>query len=112
MKKLIKGNATDIKDYQGWFIGHFIPKNSPMNTNHLEVKWGTAKTGWVRKEWALAVEQQSISILISGECVTIFPDEEVEMKRSGDYVLWQNIPHSFRAITDCTVLTIRWPSVE
>lgn len=107
-----KGNVGDHTDYQGWFMGHFMPKDSPMHSCDLEIKWGTAKAGWTRDEWASAIEQQTISILISGECVMLFPDGEVILKNAGDYVIWQNIEHGFRAITDCTVLTIRWPSVE
>lgn len=110
MKNIFKGNASETNDYQGWFMGHFLPKDYPMHSNDLEMKWGSVKAGWTREEWAPAIEQQTISILISGECVTVFPDEEVELKKPGDYVIWQNVSHSFRAITDCTLLTIRWPS--
>jgi len=112
MQMIAKGNAGDTNDYNGWFVGHFLPGDSPRHSSDLEVKWGTAKAGWEREEWAPAIDRQTISILIRGECVTVFPDEEVSMKKPGDFVTWKNVPHTFRAISDCTVLTIRWPSVE
>ena len=112
MKKIAKGSVKDATDYQEWFMGHFMPEDSPMHSKDIEIKWGTAKAGWTRNPWAPAIERHSISILITGECATVFEDEEAVLKKPGDYVLWYNVPHSFRAITDCTVLTIRWPSTK
>jgi hypothetical protein len=112
MSNVHKGHAGDHSNYKGWLMGNFMPEDSPLHSRDLEVKWGTPKAGWEREEWSPAIQQKTISILISGECVTIFPDEEVVMKNTGDYVIWSDVAHSFRAITDCTVLTIRWPSIK
>jgi hypothetical protein len=41
----------------------------------------------------------------------IYPDEEVELKAEGDYVIWKDVSHNFRVVEDSVCLTIRWPSV-
>ncbi|KAF3886847.1 MULTISPECIES: cupin domain-containing protein [Nostocales] len=113
MTKVVFGNAaSEGANRWGWFLGHFItPINDPRSTEELEVKWATHKAGDNRAEWAVNNQAATISILIHGEFRLKFEDREILLSREGDYVLWRaGVPHSWVAESDCTILTIRWPS--
>ena len=111
MTSIEKGNAADANEYGGWFMGHFLPEESLMNTSGLELKWSHLSKGEVRDEWAPVIERKTISILIKGHFFVVFLDEEVELKAEGDYVIWKDVSHNFRVVEDSVCLTIRWPSV-
>ncbi len=107
------GNAKEEagKD-EGWFMGHFItPKDDPRSTEELEVKWGVHQAGDSRSEWAVNNQAATLAILIHGEFRLQFEDREIVLSREGDYVLWSaGVAHTWIAETDCTILTVRYPS--
>lgn len=112
-QKVVFGNAqTEGENRGGWFMGHFItPTNDPRSNSNIEVKWAVHKAGECRNQWAINVEATTISILIQGQFCLQFPEQEVLLSRVGDYVLWlPGVPHCWQAQTDCTILTVRYPS--
>jgi mannose-6-phosphate isomerase-like protein (cupin superfamily) len=112
--KVISGNAAiEGANRWGWFIGHFItPDDDPRSTKDVEVKWGVHKAGDKRTQWAINHQAATLSILISGKFRLQFEDQEIVLEREGDYVLWcAGEPHCWVAETECTILTVRWPSV-
>ncbi|GET39089.1 signal peptidase I [Microseira wollei] len=113
--EVIVGNAAvDGSSRWGWFIGHFIePSDSPRSTPDVEVKWATHKAGEGRSQWAVNASATTVSILISGCFRLQFSDREVVLSQPGDYALWlPGVRHWWLAESDCTVLTVRWPSKQ
>ncbi|MBD2773730.1 signal peptidase I [Iningainema tapete] len=113
--KVIFGNAvTESASRGGWFLGHFItPVEDPRSTEALEVKWANHKTGDSRKEWAVNNEATTLSILIKGQFRLTFEDREIVLASVGDYVLWcPGVGHTWVAESDCTIVTVRWPSLS
>ena len=111
--KVIFGNAaSEGANRWGWFIGHFItPVDDPRSTEVLEVKWGIHKAGESRTQWAVNNLAATLSILINGRFLLQFEDREVVLTQEGDYVLWcAGVSHTWVAESDCTILTVRWPS--
>jgi hypothetical protein len=118
MNSIIKGNLNnDIKkspEKRGWFIGHFINKNSIFYNNEFEVRWALHKKGEKKKFPAKTKTAKTISILIKGKFLIKFPknNENIVLSNQGDYVFWDsNVYHSSEALVDSTILTIRWPSL-
>lgn len=111
--KVIFGNtAVEGANRSDWFLGHFItPLDDPRSNSILEVKWAVHKAGESRLQWAKNLEATTLSILIRGQFCLQFPEEEFLLSREGDYVFWlPGVPHCWSAKSDCTILTIRWPS--
>jgi hypothetical protein len=111
--KVISGNAAvDGANRWGWFVGHFItPREDPRSTEIVEVKWGVHQAGDSRTQWAVNNAAATLSILINGRFRLQFEDTEVVLSREGDYVIWASgVPHWWVAESDCTILTVRWPS--
>lgn len=112
--KIIFGNAGSEGQHRGgWFFGHFInPENDPRCTNDLEIKWGFHLAGESRTDWAVNERATTLSIAIRGEFCLQFKDREIILEREGDYAMWAaGVPHCWVARTDCTILTVRWPSL-
>jgi hypothetical protein len=111
--QIVVGNAsTEGASRGGWFVGHFIePSNDPRSLSALEIKWGIHKAGDSRTDWAVNSEATTLSMLISGRFRLKFPKREVLLFQAGDYVLWlPGVPHCWVALSDSTIVTIRWPS--
>ena len=111
--KVIFGNAvSEGANRWGWFMGYFItPDDDPRSTTALEIKWGVHKAGDCRTDWAVNNTAATLSILINGQFCLQFEDREMVLSREGDYVLWcAGVPHCWVAQSDCTILTVRWPS--
>ncbi|BBD57537.1 hypothetical protein NIES2109_03040 [Nostoc sp. HK-01] len=111
--KVIFGNAeSEGANRWGWFMGHFItPDDDLRSTTALEIKWGVHKAGESRTEWAVNNQAATLSILIHGVFCLQFENREISLAREGDYVLWcAGVPHCWVAKSDCTILTVRWPS--
>ena len=109
----ITGNAADAgADTRGWIIGHFMPgEDSPLRTQDVEIKWFIHPQGDVRDEWAPPTGVSTLNILIHGNFVLRFPDEEVPLTAEGDFVMFgPDIAHSYRTVEESLVLTVRWPS--
>ena len=88
-----------------------MEKGTLAHTNDVEVKWGDHPKGHVRKEWAEAENRPTLVLLIKGRFVIEFPNaEKVVLEKEGDYVLWNDIPHTWRAEKDTLTIAVRWPS--
>jgi len=112
---IFSGNAVDAaKHTRGWFLGHFMPgADNPLRSGDVEVKWFVHPKGDVRPEWAPGHPVRTLNVLVRGGVVLLFPDREVLLSREGDFVLFgPDVPHSFRAVQESLVLTVRWPSVR
>lgn len=107
------GNAAVAsQSTRGWFLGHFMgDEASALRSTDLELKWYTHPKGETRAEWAPGNPVRTLNILIRGHFVLLFPDQEVALAEEGDFVLFgPGVPHSFRAVEESLVLTVRWPS--
>lgn len=101
----------------GWFVGHFIDDDPLRQSSDVEVKWGIHRQG-ERNETGFVANQKSatLSILISGRFRLWFrqdgQEHPVEFDTPGQYALWlPDVSHHWEAVTDCVVLTVRWPSI-
>lgn len=114
------GNASaDRVRGTGWFVGQFIP--AAIGARHqtaLELKWGVHPDGEHRKEGAAADGYATtISVLIRGALRMWFDvdgsRQEMTLNNEGDYVIFgPEIVHSWQAIGETLVLSVRFPSVE
>ena len=114
--KFAKGNAvTDGR--QGWFVGHFIPATTGLpHQSALELKWYQHPRGEQRRGWAQTRTATTVSILVSGAFVTRLKLEggvrEITLSEPGDYIVFgPGVPHSWEALKDSIVISIRFPSV-
>ena len=108
------GNAyADGDTHRGWLLGHFIePDTAIRATGALEVKWGIHPDGDERASWTTGEDRTTMVVLISGRFCVSLSVEEVTLDRQGDYLVWgPGIEHSWRALEDSVVLTVRWPSL-
>ncbi len=111
------GNAEDFAHgpTRGWFVGNFLdPTAGPRFTDGVEVKWSVHPEGDHRPGIAPGADTVTLTILIEGRFEQVFPDEEqgtVTMERPGDFALYgPGVPHTWRAIADSVMLTVRWPA--
>ena len=113
------GNASlDQLRGTGWFVGQFIPPELGLrHQTDVELKWGVHKDGEKRSHpWANG-NATTISVLIKGALQVTFQLNEVSqvaaLRQPGDYVVFgPEIVHSWQAIGDTVVLSVRFPSVE
>jgi len=118
MTDLVTGNAvTDTDNRSGWFVGHFVSPEDIRFTNAVEVKWGIHCAGERNAEGFVANKiATTMSLIIAGHFRLFFRtkngNESVDLDQTGCYALWMpGVEHHWQAITDSTVLTVRWPSV-
>lgn len=107
------GNAAeDGRDTRGWLLGHFIdPAEGVRSSKHVEVKWGIHPAGDERPEWTSDDQRTTLVLLIQGNFQIELTEASIALTRQGDYALWgRGIDHSWRAIADSIVVTVRWPS--
>jgi quercetin dioxygenase-like cupin family protein len=107
------GNANDDAGAtRGWLIGHFLPPTAGVRANDtVEVKWFNHPAGDTRQEWTADDQRTTLVMLIDGEFRIDLTAGTSTLRQSGDYVMWgPGIDHSWTALTDSTVLTVRWPS--
>jgi hypothetical protein len=113
------GNAAlDQVRGTGWFVGQFVPEElGQRHQTGVELKWGIHPDGEKRVHpWAQG-HATTIAILIRGALRVEFHSgptpQVVTMQREGDYVVYgPQVVHSWEAIGDTLVLTVRFPSVE
>jgi hypothetical protein len=126
------GNAAaDGIPFNGWVIGDLtrwaeergVRHAHPLglrDTTALEVKWGIHPAGVPRPAgWAAASPHVTVSILVSGEFRIVFravgalDEREVILRSPGDYVISDSdTEHTWCAIQDSVVLSVRWPEPE
>ena len=107
------GNAADDgKDARGWILGHFIePTGDVRSSNDVEVKWGIHPAGDQRPEWTSDDQRTTMVLLVDGVFRIDLTEASVIMERQGDYAVWgAGIDHSWQALTNSIIVTIRWPS--
>lgn len=107
------GNAhDDSANTRGWLVGHFIDQSQGIRaTEDVEVKWARHAAGDKRSEWASGELRTTLVILVSGEFRVDVTGGTKTMNRQGDYVMWgPGIAHSWEALDESVVTTVRWPS--
>jgi quercetin dioxygenase-like cupin family protein len=107
------GNAAeDGRDTRGWLLGHFIdPAEGVRSSRDVEVKWGIHPEGDKRPEWTSDDQRTTLVLLVQGKFQIDLAEASITLTRQGDYVMWgPGIDHSWRAISDAIVVTVRWPS--
>ncbi|WP_067485637.1 signal peptidase I [Actinomadura hibisca] len=111
MRNVYTGKAApDAAADRGWLLGHFKPEGDPRHSTDVEIKWGVHEPGERRAQWTTGDERSALLVLISGHFVMEFPDGEVPLTQQGDYVVWHQVDHSWRAEQESVVMTVRWPS--
>ena len=114
------GNAAvDQVRGTGWFVGQFIPPEIGLrHQTDVELKWAIHPDGDQRTNGAESNRNATtISILIRGTLRTTFEvggtSHVVTLAEQGDYVIFgPEIVHSWEALGDTLVLSVRFPSVE
>jgi hypothetical protein len=108
------GNAVeDGRDTRGWLVGCFIdPADGVRSSADVEVKWGMHPPGDKRPEWTRDDQRTTLVLLVQGSFrIRLTGGVAVDMVRQGDYVMWgPGVDHSWEALSDSVVVTVRWPS--
>jgi hypothetical protein len=112
------GNAAlDQVRGTGWFVGQFVPPEQGLrHQTDVELKWGIHKDGEKRAHpWATG-NATTISVLIEGTLHVTFylngTSQVVTLRQAGDYIAFgPEIVHSWEAVGDTVVLSVRFPSV-
>jgi hypothetical protein len=125
------GNAADDgAPFNGWFVGDLpswlrgrslasdgvLTTIGPRVSAKVEVKWGIHPAGLPRPGgWVASSGITTLSVLISGQFEVRFrsaesePERIVSLRRVGDYVVSnEDYEHTWRAIEDSVVLSVRW----
>jgi hypothetical protein len=117
MDRVYFGNAA-TENIDGWFIGQFIPQElGPRHQTDVELKWGVHPAGETRAQsWGRYNKATTISILIQGIFQINFRVDgevkEILLQKQGDYVTMPpGVEHSWIAITDSVVMSVRFPSL-
>ena len=98
---------TAGKDTRGWFLGPFVDYAPRLAAHGVQVKWSRSSACDARSDWATGDETTSLAIVIDGSLLMQFRDEAV-LLRPGEFVVWTRVDHRWTAVTDCTVVTVRW----
>ena len=113
------GNASlDQVRGTGWFVGQFVPAELGLrHQTDVELKWGIHKDGEKRSHpWANG-NATTISVLIDGLLHVTFHQDGtsrvVTLREPGDYIAFgPEMVHSWEAVGETIVLSVRFPSVE
>lgn len=110
------GNAEHFPDSRGWFVGAFIDPAAGIRHAPVEVKWSDHPAGQERPGGiAPGADATTVTALVSGRFEVTFPGEHpdrVLLARPGDYAVFgPGVPHTWRALTDSTMFTVRWRTV-
>ena len=114
MTQIQTGNA-ELDAKNGWFVGSFVDEKLGLrSTKDVEIKWAIHPAGeWHPKDWVPGDARTAIAILISGKWEMMFRDQTVTLSKPGDFVMWgKGDDHKGRALEDCVVLVVRWPSIR
>lgn len=107
------GNAAeDGRSTNGWLLGHFIdPAKGVRHSKDVEVKWAIHPAGDKRAAWTADEQRTTLLLLIQGNFRVDLTEASVTLAKQGDYAMWgPGIDHSWQAISDSVVVTVRWPS--
>jgi hypothetical protein len=109
--------AADQMRGTGWFVGQFAPDGLRRLTD-IELKWGLHPDGERRPRGPEAITgATTVSILIRGTLQMVFYkggiERPVTLQREGDYVIFgPDVVHSWEAIGETLVVSVRFPSIE
>lgn len=109
------GNAADDgTDTRGWIVGHFIdPSRGVRSTTDVEIKWAHHPKGDKRTGWTSDDQRTTLVMLISGHFQLKSTEGESTFTQQGDYAMWgPGVDHTWEAVEDSIVLTVRWPSAD
>jgi hypothetical protein len=109
--------ADDVRG-SGWFVGQFVPPELGLrHQTDVELKWGLHADGEKRSRPQANGNATTISVLIYGLLRVSFHVDDAEqvvtLERQGDYVVFgPDLVHSWEAVGETLVLSVRFPSVE
>jgi hypothetical protein len=113
------GNAeVDQVRNTGWFVGQFVPLELGLrHQNDVELKWGIHPDGDKRSHPGANGNGTTISILIRGTLHVALhiggEPQMVTLQKEGDYIIFgPDIVHSWEAVGDTVIVSVRFPSVE
>jgi hypothetical protein len=113
------GNADDdAGENRSWLVGHFKKPDDIRHSKDTEVKWSTHPAGDERADWNPGVHTGTVLILVSGRWELHLRHEggqvdTVVMNHPGDYVVWgPGTDHTWKALADSVMVTVRWPSLD
>jgi hypothetical protein len=114
------GNAAiDRIRGTGWFVGQFVPPDWGLrHQTDVELKWAIHADGEQRRHGPEANgNATTISVLIHGVLRATFhidgTPHVVTLQKEGDYVVFgPDVVHSWEALDDTVVLSVRFPSIE
>ena len=107
------GNAAeDGAETRGWILGHFIdPSKGVRSSKDVEVKWFIHPAGDRRHEWTADDQRTTFVLLVEGNFRIDLTEASITLEKQGDYTVWgPGIDHSWEALSDSVVITVRWPS--
>jgi quercetin dioxygenase-like cupin family protein len=106
------GNAlADGGEHRGWLIGHFMDPGTIRHSQAVEVKWAFHPGGEERPEWVTGETATTLLVLVSGAFEIELSEGVKVLADQGDYAMWgPGVDHSWRALEDSVVVTVRWPS--
>lgn len=107
------GNAaTDAQATRGWLVGRFIePADDVRSTGDVEVKGGVHPAGDKRPNWTTGDQRTTLLLLVKGKFRVDLTEGSSVLSEQGDYAMWRSgIDHSWEALTDSVIVTVRWPS--
>jgi hypothetical protein len=103
--------AADAPANRGWLLGHFMPDGDVRHSTDVEVKWGAHPRGDQRAQWVTAETRTALIVLVHGRFRLEFPGRSVVLAEQGDYVVFDQVDHSWFAEEESVILGVRWPSV-
>ena len=117
MNGIISGQASTMVDHKNWLLGHFRDQDSGLQCQEIEIKVSAHSPGDKPhypsgQIWSASRVAVSIVIMISGRHRLIFPQQEVELCRPLDFVVWPpGTFHHWLTLEPSQLLCIRGPSV-
>jgi quercetin dioxygenase-like cupin family protein len=102
----------DGRERRGWIVGHFIdPADGVRWSGDVEIKWGIHPAGDKRAAWTMGDHRTTAVFHISGKFRVDLTEGSHTLQNRGDYLVWgPGTDHSWEALTEAVILTIRWPS--
>lgn len=96
----------------GWVLGHFIDAAGGVrHSQDVEIKWGIHPAGQTRAEWTSDERRTTLVCLVDGHFRLDLTEGSITLGKQGDYAVWgPGIDHSWEALADSIVMTVRWPS--
>jgi len=108
--KYFVGRYTEPNEYRSWFVGAFMNKNHPCQTDKVEVLYRECPVGFIQKPH-YHEEKLEILIVIEGKAKYFVNDNEVVLEK-GDYLfVAANNVVSGEVLELCKMFTIHAPSL-